>query len=211
MSPLTQLQAINIAKLTTIFALAIPAMVLGLQDPRVVLYLALHITYCAWWLVEPLLLPARAEQIFRDPVGPLTAVIMVLYVGLFFALPGWLAMANPAPLSPLTMALAVVLFSFGSLINTSADVQKTTAKALGAGLVADGCWRRIRHVNYLGDLIRYSSFAVLAGSPWAWLVPASVLLVYGPRIADKERRLEERYPEFAAYRDRSWRLLPGLW
>ena len=46
MSPLTQLQAINIAKLTTIFALAIPAMVLGLQDPRVVLYLALHITYC---------------------------------------------------------------------------------------------------------------------------------------------------------------------
>jgi protein-S-isoprenylcysteine O-methyltransferase Ste14 len=211
MLPLTQLQAINIAKVTTIFALAIPALALGLDGPRVVLYLALHITYCAWWLVEPLLLPARAEQIFREPVDPLTTVFIVLYVGLFFAVPGWLAMANPAPLAPLTMALAVVLFSFGSLLNTCADVQKTTAKMLGVGLVEDGCWRRIRHVNYLGDLIRYASFAVLAGSPWAWLVPASVLLVYVPRIGAKEQSLEERYPAFAAYRERSWRLLPGLW
>jgi protein-S-isoprenylcysteine O-methyltransferase Ste14 len=208
---MTQLQAINIAKVTTIFALAIPALALGLRGERVVLYLALHISYCVWWLVEPWLLPARREQIFRDPVGPATAVLMVLYVGLFFALPGWLAMVNPRPLAPITVALAVVMFSFGSLINTTADVQKTTAKALGVGLVEDGAWRRLRHVNYLGDLIRYASFAVLSGSAWAWLLPASVLLVYWVRIAEKERRLEERYPGFPAYRARSWRLLPGIW
>ena len=208
---MTQLQAINIAKVTTIFALAIPVLVLGLQGERVVLYLALHISYCVWWLVEPWLLPARREQIFRDPVGPASAVLIVLYVGLFFALPGWLAMANPAPLAPITLASAVVLFSFGSLINTTADVQKTTAKALGAGLVEDGSWRRLRHVNYLGDLIRYASFAVLAGSVWAWLVPAAILLAYLPRIAAKEQSLEQRYPGFPAYRARSWRLLPGLW
>jgi protein-S-isoprenylcysteine O-methyltransferase Ste14 len=161
--------------------------------------------------VEQQLLPERRAQIFRDPVGPGGAVLMVLYVGLFFALPGWLAMANPNPLSPLTTALAVVMFSFGSLINTSADVQKTTAKALGAGLVEDGCWRRIRHVNYLGDLIRYASFAVLAGSAWAWLLPVSVLVMYVGRIKAKEESLGQRYPGFAAYRASSWRLLPGLW
>jgi protein-S-isoprenylcysteine O-methyltransferase Ste14 len=208
---MTQLQAINIAKVTTIFALAIPAVVLGLRGERVVLYLALHISYCVWWLVEQWLLPARREQIFRDRLAPGLVVLTVLYVGVFFALPGWLAMANPAPLAPLTMALAVVMFSFGSLINTTADVQKTTAKALGATLVEDGSWRRLRHVNYLGDLIRYASFAVLAGSPWAWLLPASVLLVYLPRIHAKEESLAQRYPGFPAYRARSWRLLPGIW
>jgi protein-S-isoprenylcysteine O-methyltransferase Ste14 len=208
---MTQLQAINIAKVTTIFALAIPAVALGLRDERVVLYLALHISYCVWWLVEQLLLPERRAQIFREPSAPATTVAIVLYVGVFFALPGWLAMANPNPLSPFTLALAVVMFCFGSLINTTADVQKTTAKALGAGLVEDGSWRRIRHVNYLGDLIRYASFAVLAGSPWAWLLPASVLLVYLGRIGAKEQSLAERYPGFATYRARSWRLLPGLW
>jgi protein-S-isoprenylcysteine O-methyltransferase Ste14 len=123
----------------------------------------------------------------------------------------WLAMANPARLSPYIAALAIVMFSFGSLINTAADVQKTTAKELGAGLVQDASWRRIRHVNYFGDLIRYASFAVLAGSAWAWLLPASVLLVYLQRIAAKERALEERYPGFPAYRARSWRLIPGVW
>jgi protein-S-isoprenylcysteine O-methyltransferase Ste14 len=208
---MTELQAINVAKVTTIFALVIPALLLGLPSDRVVLYLALHISYCVWWLVEPWLLPARREQIFRDPVGPTTAVLMVLYVGLFFALPGWLAMANPAPLAPVTMVLAVVMFTFGSLINTTADVQKTTAKQLGVGLVEDGSWRRIRHVNYLGDLIRYASFAVLAGSPWAWLLPGSVFLAYLPRIAAKEKSLAEKYPGFSTYRARSWRLLPGVW
>jgi protein-S-isoprenylcysteine O-methyltransferase Ste14 len=208
---MTQLQAINIAKVTTIFALAIPALVLGLQTERVVLYLALHISYCVWWLVEQLLFPARRQQIFRDTIGWPVALATVLYVGLFFALPGWLAMANAAPLSPYMAALAVVMFSFGSLINTAADVQKTTAKELGAGLVQDGSWRRIRHVNYLGDLIRYASFAVLAGSAWAWLLPASVLLVYLQRIAAKEQGLEQRYPEFPAYRAQSWRLIPGVW
>jgi protein-S-isoprenylcysteine O-methyltransferase Ste14 len=208
---MTQLQAINIAKVTTIFALAIPALVLGLQGERVVLYLALHISYCVWWLVEQLLFPARRQQIFRETVSAPLAVVIVLYVGVFFALPGWLAMANPTPLSPYGAALAIVMFSFGSLINTAADVQKTTAKELGAGLVQDASWRSIRHVNYLGDLIRYASFAVLAGSPWAWLLPVSVLLMYLQRIGAKEEALEQRYPGFADYRSRSWRLIPWIW
>ncbi|MFM7362344.1 MAG: DUF1295 domain-containing protein, partial [Cyanobium sp.] len=191
--------------------LAVPAVLLGLQGERVVLYLALHITYCVWWLVEQWLLPARQEQIFRDRIGPGLVVASVLYVGLFFSLPGWLAMANPAPLSPYAAALAIVMFSFGSLINTAADVQKTTAKELGAGLVQDASWRRIRHVNYLGDLIRYASFAVLAGSAWAWVLPASVLLVYLQRIGAKEEALEQRYPGFPDYRSRSWRLIPWIW
>jgi protein-S-isoprenylcysteine O-methyltransferase Ste14 len=208
---MTQLQAINIAKVTTIFALAIPVLLLSLQGERVVLYLALHISYCVWWLVEQLLFPARCEQIFRERISAPLAAVTVLYVGVFFALPGWLAMANPAPLSPWVAALAIVMFSFGSLINTAADVQKTTAKELGVGLVQDASWRRIRHVNYLGDLIRYASFAVLAGSPWAWLLPLSVLLVYLQRIGAKEEALEQRYPGFPDYRSRSWRLIPWIW
>jgi steroid 5-alpha reductase family enzyme len=55
---------------------------------------------------------------------------------------------------------------FGSLINTSADVQKLTAKQGGANLVKDGIWRFARHINYFGDLLRYLSFSVVAGSIW---------------------------------------------
>ena len=109
------------------------------------------------------------------------------------------------------MAVALGLFSFGSLINASADAQKTTAKAMGAGLVSDGIWRRVRHVNYLGDLLRYLSFAVVAGNGWAYLVPALVLLIYLQRIGQKEVQMAAKYPEFSAWQQRSARLLPGLW
>lgn len=207
---MTQLQAINIAKVTTIVALLVPALVLGLDSGRVAIYLALHISYCLWWLLEEVLFPWRTTQLFTEVVQPLQVVAVVLYVGVFYAVPGWLAMANPLPIGPLTIALGLCLYIFGSLLNTAADVQKGTAKALGATLVADGAWRRVRHVNYLGDLLRYSSFAVIAGSPWAWLLPASVLALYLPRMIRKEASMAERYPAFAAYRQSSWWLLPGV-
>jgi hypothetical protein len=35
--------------------------------------------------------------------------------------------------------------------------------------------------------------------------------VYLGRIGAKEESLAQRYPGFAAYKARSWRLLPGLW
>ncbi len=208
---MTQLQAINIAKVTTVVALMIPAIVLGLDSPRVVIYLCLHISYCIWWLLEQVLFPWRARQLFTEVVNPLQASAVVLYVGVFYALPGWLAMVNDQPLGPLTTIIGLIFYIFGSLLNTAADVQKGTAKELGASLVDDGAWRRVRHVNYLGDLLRYSSFAVIAGSLWAWLLPASVLALYLPRIRSKEAAMAKRYPGFEAYRQSSWLLVPGLW
>jgi Predicted membrane protein len=128
-----------------------------------------------------------------------------------YSLPGLLAFINPVPISQVAVAVALGLFIFGSLINASADAQKTTAKAMGAGLVSDGIWRRVRHVNYLGDLLRYSSFAVVAGNGWAYIVPALVLLIYLQRIGQKETQMAAKYPEFSAWQQSSARLLPGLW
>ena len=45
----------------------------------------------------------------------------------------------------------------------------------------------------------------------AYLVPGLVLLLYLQRIGQKERQMAAKYPEFAAYQQRSVRLLPGLW
>jgi protein-S-isoprenylcysteine O-methyltransferase Ste14 len=208
---MTTMQGLNIAKVTTIVGLVLPALVLQLSSLRLTVYLTLHIAYCVWWLLEQWLFPERGRQLFTERLGPVGLVLVVLYVGIFYCLPGWLAMANPAALGSTALVGGLLLYIYGSLINTAADVQKGTAKTLGATLVRDGIWRRLRHVNYLGDLLRYASFAVIAGSPWAWLLPASVLLLYVPRILSKEQAMQRKYPGYAAYEAASWRLLPGLW
>ncbi len=207
----SELTAINTAKVLTILLLLALAAVVGVRDMRQVVYLSLHISYCLWWLLEQWCFPERGRQLFTDRVGPVRFLFALLFIGVLYSLPGLLAFLNPVPISFGTVALGLGLFSFGSLINASADVQKMTAKAMGAGLVADGIWRRVRHVNYFGDLLRYLSFAVVAGSGWAYLVPALVFVLYLQRIGAKERQMAAKYPEFAAYQQRSVRLLPGLW
>ncbi len=207
----SQLTAINTAKALTILLLLGMAAVIGVSDMRQVVYLSLHISYCLWWLLEQWLFPERGRQLFSDRVGPAGFSAALLFVGVLYSLPGLLAFLNPVPISAAAVAVALGLFSFGSLINATADVQKMTAKAMGAALVSDGIWRRVRHVNYLGDLLRYLSFAVVAGNGWAYLVPALVLLIYLQRIAQKEERMAGRYPEFKAYQQRSARLIPGIW
>ncbi len=207
----SELTAINAAKVLTILLLLALAAVLGVRDMRQVIYLSLHIGYCLWWLLEQWCFPERARQLFTERVGPGRFLLALLFIGVLYSLPGVLAFLNPTPIAYGTVALALGLFIFGSLINASADVQKMTAKAMGAGLVADGIWRRVRHVNYFGDLLRYLSFAVVAGRGWAYLVPGLVLLLYLQRITMKEKQMSDKYPEFAAWQQRSVRLLPGLW
>lgn len=207
----TQRTALNTAKILTIFCLLGLAGVYGIRDLRQVIYLCLHISYCLWWLLEQWFYPQRRQQLFNAPIGVAGFVLTLLLVGVLYALPGYLAFTNPLPLSLTAAAVALPLFIFGSLINTSADVQKTTAKQYGAGLVREGIWRFARNINYLGDLLRYLSFSVIAGSAWAYLVPGIVALISGQRILQKEATMPDKYLEYSEYQATSARLIPFIW
>ena len=123
----SQLTAINTAKALTIVLLLVLAAVIGVQHMRQVLYLSLHISYCLWWLLEQWLFPERARQLFNERVGVVSFGFALLFIGVLYSLPGLLAFLNPVPISQVAVALALVLFSFGSLINASADAQKTAS------------------------------------------------------------------------------------
>lgn len=208
---LTQLTALNTAKVLTSVCLIAFTVVFGLQDLRQVMYLCLHISYCLWWLLEQWFYPLRRQQIFNEPVGSFEFIFILLLVGGFYVLPGYLAFTNPVPLSMTAAAVALPLYIFGSLINTSADVQKLTAKQWGANLVRDGIWRFSRHINYFGDLLRYLSFSVVAGSIWAYLVPVAIALLYLQRIFQQEQTMADKYPDYAEYQQSSTRLIPFIW
>jgi len=207
----TELTALNVAKVITIVCLLLLIFIYGIHDLRQIIYLCLHVSYCVWWLLEQWLFPLRQQQIFTGKVGLFAFLSILLFVGVFYALPGYFAFTNPTPVSYTTVAVALPLYLFGSLINTAADVQKMTAKGMGASLVKDGIWRSLRHVNYLGDLMRYTSFSILAGVAWAFLLPSVVFLLYLQRINEKEEAMAAKYADFAAYQQASKRLLPWIW
>ena len=208
---ITELTAINVAKVITILCLITLALFYGIQDQRQIIYLCLHISYCCWWLLEQWFFPQRRQQIFTDKIGLGASLVVLLFVGVFYALPGYFTFINPNPITYSTVVVALPLYIFGSLINSTADIQKMTAKNMGAGLVNDGIWRSVRHVNYFGDLMRYTSFSVLSGSLWAFLLPGMIFLLYLQRIFQKEQSMAAKYSEFEAYQQSSTRLFPGIW
>ena len=207
----SQLTAINIAKVITIAIVVTLIAFVGITDQRQILYACMHISYCVWWLLEQRIYPERRTFLFQEMVGPFGLISAILIIGVFYSLPAFLAFFNSNPLTIAATATAVPLFYFGSLINTSADVQKMTAKTMGRGLVNDGIWSQIRHVNYSGDLMRYLSFAVIAGSTWAFLVPLAIAALYLQRMNEKEKSMSEKYADFGTYRQQTKRLVPWIW
>lgn len=208
---ITTLTAINIAKATTIVLLISFALIFGIHDWRQVIYLCLHISYCLWWLIEQWFYPQRAKVLFTEPVGVAGFISSLIVIGFLYSFPGYLAFINPNPISLITVAIAIPLFYFGSLINAVADVQKLTAKQYDEGLVTDNIWRFSRNINYLGDLLRYLSFAIVSGSPWGYVVPGLVLIIYLQRIFKKEQTMSEKYPNYQDYQNNTPRLIPFIW
>ncbi len=207
----TQLAAINWAKVVTIAVIITLISTFGIEGQRQILYACMHISYCCWWLLEQKIYPDRSKQIFTEKVNVAGFVGALLIGGVFYSLPAYLAFTNSTELSIAATATAIPLYYFGSLINTAADVQKTTSKESSQTLVRSGIWSGVRHVNYTGDLMRYLSFSVVAGSLWALLVPLAILTLYIQRIRDKEASMSIKYQDFHDYKSTSFRLIPWIW
>ncbi len=80
----------------------------------------------------------------------------------------------------------------------------------GARLVQHGPFAYIRHPIYAALLgltlaMVLDDFTLLRAG--IWLVLLGVLLA---KVAYEERLLGERFPEYAAYRQRTWRLIPFI-
>ena len=195
--------SVNVAKVVTILCLlSLPF--LYEVHVRQAVYLAMHVSYCVWYLLKQVIL---RETVFRERDSALELIMTVAIVGVGYALPGWLAFRNSTPVTALELAASVSLFFFGSMINSGADVQKITALRLRPGLITDGFWALSSNINYFGDLMRYSAFALLSGSAWSWLVVFIVLGNNFDRMRKKTRSLS-RYPGYAAYRSSVPALLP---
>jgi protein-S-isoprenylcysteine O-methyltransferase Ste14 len=175
-------------------------------------YLALHGSYGLVWLIKDLAFPDPNWQIKITIVAGINAFAAVL--GLYWVF-GWLLISRTSqPVYPLPeavwFALCISLCLIGSVIMIAADAQKFFTLRLQRGLITDGMHRWVRHPNYLGEMMIYGSFAMLV---WHWfpvLVLAWVWLgLFAVNMVMKEASMS-RYPDWAAYKKRSWWLIPFL-
>ena len=179
-------------------------------SPAAWIYLALHGSYGLVWMIKDLAFPDPSWQVKVTLAGGLNAFLSVL---VWYWVFGWLLISGtsqpdyPLP-DPAWFCLCISLCLLGSVIMIAADAQKYFTLRIRRGLITDGLHRYIRHPNYLGEMLIYTSFALLV---WHWL-PVLVLAwvwggVFAVNMVMKEASLS-RYPEWATYKQRTWWLVP---
>jgi len=78
-------------------------------------------------------------------------------------------------------------------------------------LVTAGVYRRVRHPLYLGEEIAAIGVVMQFFSPWTALILAVQFGFQLRRMRNEEVILAETFPEYLAYRERTVRILPGIY
>jgi len=174
--------------------------------------LALHGTYGLCWVLKDTIFPDPNWQYKVTLGGGLMSFLLVL--GPYWTFPYILVSGVLGPeqvMASLPMlAFAIGLHTLGVVLMMVADCQKYYTLKYKKGLIQEGLFRKIRHPNYLGEMMLYGSYALIVQHWIPWAILAWVWLgVFLVNMVHKEASMS-RYPEWAEYKKQSGMLLPKL-
>lgn len=203
---------VNFQKGATAFWVAFLMMFFDNYSTQAWVYLALHGSYGFCWLIKDVVFPDPKWQTRVTFGGAFVAVAMVL--GPYWIIPYLLISPvlgeTHSGASWMWMTSAIALHTLGIAIMMTADAQKFFTLKYKRGLITTGMFRYIRHPNYLGEMMIYGSYAIVAWHWVPWVILAWVWLgLFAVNIAMKEKSMS-RYDEWANYKKKSWYLLPGV-
>ena len=171
-------------------------------------YLSLHGSYVISWFYKEVAFP---DATWEEEISAQKSVILFMVLGPFgyWISPYILISSHHVP-SNFTIAVCVSMQCTGVFLHFCADCQKYFTLKYRPGLITDGLFAKTRNCNYLGEILIYLSFGLLAEH---WLPILIVFLfstlLYYPGMKRKENSLS-RYPGFKNYQAKSGMLLPKL-
>ncbi len=169
-------------------------------------YLALHGSYAALWLIkEATFRDRRFEEEIALPVG----VFFVFVPLVSYWVAPWLITSHGAEAPPWRLALAVAAVVVGVFLHFAGDAQKHFVLGLRPGLIDDGLFARTRNPNYLGEMLIYAGFASLAQHWLAWVALLPWWAWFVKNMLGKDASIS-RHPGFETYRQRSGLLFPRI-
>lgn len=170
------------------------------------IYLALHGTYCLLWMIKDASFPDRR---FTAPIHPLAGIIFVFgMLGAYWAAP-YIIIAHHLSAPGWLIGLSIFLTILGVFLHYVSDAQKYAILSIKSGLITTGLFSRTRNPNYLGEMLIYLGFAILA-QHW---VPLLALIYWWSffvrNMLNKDKSMA-RHPEFAAWKKRTGLLFPKI-
>ena len=176
-----------------------------------VLYLVMHGTYSVMWLVKYLCFPPKNFEVAPDPPGAVGCVVLFCIVGVYWVTPAILC-AHVRELPVWIIALALTSYNAGIFLHYVGDaVLHLTLLHRGPGLIKDGLFARTRNPGYLGEVLIYVGFALLAfPCVTPWVVNSMFWLTLFRDNMNKKDASISRHPGWEEYKARSGQFFPKI-
>ena len=177
-------------------------------------YLAIHGSYGFFWVLKSRIFPDKTWEV---KVPLYYGFVIWFGLSLYWIAP-WIIVSgffyDISMISNLNIIIAssIFLYAFGVFLHFTSDMQKfTRLKSKPGQLIDDGLFRRCRNINYFGELLIYSSFALLAMHwiPWVVLL-FFIVLVWAPNMLRKDKSLA-KYDNFEDYKKGSKLFIPFIY
>jgi protein-S-isoprenylcysteine O-methyltransferase Ste14 len=134
----------------------------------------------------------------------------IYYVGY-----GLLVLPSRAPLGALDW-FGIALFFFGSYLNTGGELGrhffKSDPKNKGK-LYTGGLFAYSMHINFFGDILWVTGYALITQNPWSALIPIAISLFFAfGNVPLLDKHLAKHYGEqFTKYAAHTKKLIPFVW
>ena len=177
-------------------------------------YLAIHGSYGFFWVLKSRIFPDKTWEV---KVPLYYGFVIWFGLSLYWIAP-WIIVSgffyDISMISNLNIIIAssIFLYAFGVFLHFTSDMQKfTRLKSKPGQLIDDGLFRRCRNTNYFGELLIYSSFALLSMHwiPWVVLL-LFIILVWASNMLRKDKSLA-KYDNFEDYKKGSKLFIPFIY
>lgn len=127
----------------------------------------------------------------------------------------WLGGVNERPLGIVGM-IGCVLYLVGSYLNTTSEYKRYRWKQNPENkgkLYTEGLFQYSMHINYFGDTVLFTGFALLTGSAWALILPGVMILLFTfYQIPTLDAYLSQKYGKaFDVYAQNTSKFIPGIY
>lgn len=169
-------------------------------------FLGLHGIYGYCWLVKDF---GFRDHSLDQKMSWLGAINMYLFLVAWYWLMPWLAISRFVEVSGFTLFLAIAVHTLGVVVMVAADGQRHWILKYrnGSGLITEGMCRYTRNPNYLGEIMLYSAYAILANHWIAWAIFAYMTLYFLARMKNKDHAIS-RHEGWDEYKRNTGLVIP---
>jgi protein-S-isoprenylcysteine O-methyltransferase Ste14 len=158
------------------------------------------------WLTITRLQPTKRAEGWQPRISAVLGTNLI-FVGIIFLTP-----RDDLPISVHLLSATMILVGNVCAVYTVSHLGRSfSIMAEARRLVTNGPYGVIRHPLYLAEQLSIIGTAVLYASPLMFALVAVQFGFQVRRMLNEEAVLAASFPEYATYRQRTSRLIPGVW